>query len=79
MHDLLLQLTRPDQVCMVLRLLERHFTRGAPDMQAIEQLCSTGGRVPAPLTDLTVQGMTLWQLLERAAAHVCGQQATPRS
>ena len=76
-HDLLLQLTRPDQVCMVLRLLEMHFTRDAPDIQTIEQymraihqLCCTEGAVTVRLPDLTVQGMALWQLLERAATPV---------
>ena len=63
-HDLLLQLTRPDQVSMVLHLLEAQFTEDV-DLVAIRQLCGTDEPETAHRR-LTDQGMMLWQLLLRA-------------
>ena len=67
-HDLLFQLTRPDQVRMVLSLLEEHFKRGV-DLAAISRLCGADGPDGSATrpSRLTTQGRMLWQLLLLAA------------
>ena len=65
MHDLLLQLTRPDQVSMVLGVLETQCEKGI-DLGAIERLCGpdpADGAVQSVHPHLTDQGRMLWQLL----------------
>ena len=64
-HDLLLQLTRPDQVSMVLGVLETQCEKGI-DLAAIQRLCGpdpADGAVQSVHPHLTDQGRMLWQLL----------------
>lgn len=65
-HDLLVQPTRADQVCMVLHELEREFPQGV-DTEAIKLLCCTGEQAEV---HLTVEGQALWELLTRAEPSV---------
>ena len=66
LHDLLVQPTRADQVCMVLHALEREFPQGV-DTEAIKLLCCTGEQAEV---HLTVEGQALWELLTRAEPSV---------
>ena len=67
-HDLLFQLTRPDQVSLVLGVLETQFKKSA-DLAAIGRLCGPDGpdgpdaHAQLAHPDLTDQGRMLWQLL----------------
>ena len=61
-HDLLVQVTRSEQVHMVLKLLERQFTQGV-DTEAMRELCYAGGPLPSHLNEL---GTTLSQILVAA-------------
>ena len=63
-HDLLVQVTRADQVHMVLKLLENEFKRGV-DRDALRDLCCADGPRPSHLTD---QGTTLSEILMCACA-----------
>ena len=65
-HDLLVEPTRPDQVCMVLHTLETEFLQGV-DMEAVRLLCCAGEQIDV---HLTVQGQSLWEILTRAGLSV---------
>ena len=62
-HDLLVRPTRPEQVLLVLRMLDKQMSRGA-NVPATERLCCTDEPATAP--ELSEQGRTLWQLVRRA-------------
>ena len=63
-HDLLYQLTRPDQVSTVMVVLEGHSKKGV-DLGALRRLCGADEPARRPRR-LTNPGKMLWQLLVRA-------------